>query len=176
MLCIGRQKAQKAFNHWNFPSTEAPRKWNAGAGEVGAGADAHPWDGGELVIQDAPFNIIQAPVHHWSHSPAGAHPRGGPGGFAPPPWDLKNTIFSVFLPLNYVIYIFEVCFFLCFLLCLRTEEACSIVNSLRKVDFSHPTGHYTWKKFVPPSSENPGCAPAPLGELLYPPLECYATT
>ena len=21
-----------------------------------------------------------------------------------------------------------------------------MVNSLRKVDFSHPTGHYTWKK------------------------------
>ena len=64
----------------------------------------------------------------------------GPG--ARPPWDLKNTIFSGFLPLNYVIYIFEVCF-LCFLLCGRTEEACSMVNSLRKVDFSHPTSHYT---------------------------------
>ena len=67
----------------------------------------------------------------------------------PPPWDLKNAIFSGFLPLNYVIYIFEVGF-LCFLLCGRTEEACSMVNSLRKVDFSHPTGHYTWKKFIPP--------------------------
>ena len=37
-------------------------------------------------------------------------------------------------------------FFLYFLLCGRTEEACSMVNSLRKVDFSYPTGHYTWKK------------------------------
>ena len=40
--------------------------------------------------------------------------RGAPEGRArgppPPPWDLKNTIFSGFLPLNYVIYIFEVCF------------------------------------------------------------------
>ena len=26
-----------------------------------------------------------------------------------------------------------------------------MVNSLRKVDFSHPTGHYTWKKIrLPP--------------------------
>ena len=24
-----------------------------------------------------------------------------------------------------------------------------MVNSLRKVDFSHPTGHYTWDKFSP---------------------------
>ena len=77
---------------------------------------------------------------------AGAHPRGGPGGPGPP-WDLINTIFSGFLPLNSVIYIFEVCI-LCFLLCGRTEEACSMVNSLREVDFSHPTGHYTWKKNV----------------------------
>ena len=35
------------------------------------------------------------------------------------------------------------------MLCGRTEESCSMVNSLRKVDFSHPTGHYTWKKFRP---------------------------
>ena len=33
--------------------------------------------------------------------------QGGEG--PPPPWDLKNTIFSGFLPLNYVICIFEVC-------------------------------------------------------------------
>ena len=25
-----------------------------------------------------------------------------------------------------------------------------MVNSLRKVDFSHPAGHYTWKKSPPP--------------------------
>ena len=24
-----------------------------------------------------------------------------------------------------------------------------MVNSLRKVDFSHPTGHYTWEKIAP---------------------------
>ena len=76
--------------------------------------------------------------------------RDAPGGPGPSPWDLKNTIFSGFLPLNYLMYIFEVCF-LCFLLCGRTEEACSMVNSLRKVDFSHHSGHYTWrKKFAPP--------------------------
>ena len=73
---------------------------------------------------------------------AGAYPRGarGPG----PLCDMKNTMFSGFLPLNYVICIFEVCFFKIFL-CGRTEEACSMVNSLREVDFLHPTGHYTWK-------------------------------
>ena len=61
------------------------------------------------------------------------------GGGGDPPWDLKNTIFSGFLPLNYVICIFKICFF-SFLLCGRTEEACSMLNSLRKVDFSQPTG------------------------------------
>ena len=34
----------------------------------------------------------------------------GAGG-RPPPWDLKNTIFSGVLLLNYVICNFEVCFF-----------------------------------------------------------------
>ena len=48
-----------------------------------------------------------------------------------------------------MICIFEV-IFLSFLLCGRTEKACSMVNSLRKVDFSHPTGHYTWENFRPP--------------------------
>ena len=43
-----------------------------------------------------------------THQP-GAHPRGARGP-AIPPWYLKNTIFSGFLPLNYVICIFEVCF------------------------------------------------------------------
>ena len=42
------------------------------------------------------------------HDTRGA-PKGGTGG-QPPPWDLKNIIFSGFLPLNYVICIFEVCF------------------------------------------------------------------
>ena len=58
----------------------------------------------------------------------GAHPRGGGrgrggpprGAEGLPPWDLKNTIFSGVLPLNYAICIleFEVCFF-SFLLCGR---------------------------------------------------------
>ena len=34
--------------------------------------------------------------------------QGGPRPLAP--WDLKNTIFSGFLPSNYVICIFQVCF------------------------------------------------------------------
>ena len=72
----------------------------------------------------------------------------GPGA-APPPLGPENTIFSGFLPLNYVIYIFEVCF-LCFLLCGRTEEACSMVNSLRKVDFPTLLATIHGKKFAPP--------------------------
>ena len=73
------------------------------------------------------------------------HQRGGGEGPGPPR-DLKNTTFQGFLPLNYVIFIFEACF-LSFLLCGRTEEACRMVNSLREVDFSNPTGHYTgWLK------------------------------
>ena len=79
---------------------------------------------------------------------SGAHPRMA-RRTRPPPWDLKNTIFSRFHPLSYVICIFEVCF-RNFLLCGRTEGACSMVNSLRKVDFSHPTGHYTCKKIAAP--------------------------
>ena len=45
--------------------------------------------------------------------PSGALPREGPGGPGPP-LGPENTIFSGFLPLNYVIYIFEVCFFMLF--------------------------------------------------------------
>ena len=41
---------------------------------------------------------------------SGAHPQGGGARGPGIPWDLKNTIFSGFLPLNYVICIFEVCF------------------------------------------------------------------
>ena len=69
----------------------------------------------------------------------------GPG----PPWDLKITIFSGFLPLNYLIYIFEVCF-LCFLVYGRTEEACSMINSLRKVDFFAPYWPLCMEKITPP--------------------------
>ena len=36
-------------------------------------------------------------------------------------------------------------FFFSVLLCGRTEEACRMIKSLRKVDFSHPTGHHTKK-------------------------------
>ena len=76
-------------------------------------------------------------------------PKGRARGARPSPWDLKNTIFSGFPPLNYVIYIFEVCF-LCFLLCERTEEACSMVNSLRKVDFRTLLATIHGKKSPPP--------------------------
>ena len=38
-------------------------------------------------------------------------PKGRARGARASPWDLKNTIFSGFLPLNYVIYIFEVFFY-----------------------------------------------------------------
>ena len=65
--------------------------------------------------------------------------RGGGRRPGPPPLEPENTIFSGFLSLNYMICIFEVCF-LSFLLCGRTEEGCSMVNSFRQVDFSHPTG------------------------------------
>ena len=34
-----------------------------------------------------------------------AHPRGGPGGTGPSPWDLPSTRFAGFIPLNYVICI-----------------------------------------------------------------------
>ena len=50
--------------------------------------------------------------------------------------------------------------FYSFLLCGKTEEACSVAKSLRKVYFSHPTGRYVWKFLLGPSPwENPGCAP-----------------
>ena len=42
-------------------------------------------------------------------SQSGAHPCGGEG--PSPPWDLKNTIFSRFLPLNYAVLHFRVLFF-----------------------------------------------------------------
>ena len=47
----------------------------------------------------------------------------GPGAL--PPWDLKNTIFSGFLPLNYVIYIFEslFCYAFCYVGGLRKPAA-----------------------------------------------------
>ena len=41
--------------------------------------------------------------------PLGAHPRGGPGGPGPSPWDLENTRFSVCLPLSYVSFVLATC-------------------------------------------------------------------
>ena len=40
--------------------------------------------------------------------------RGAPKGRALPPWNLKKHYISGFLPLNYVIYIFEVWIFILF--------------------------------------------------------------
>ena len=79
----------------------------------------------------------------------------------PPLWDLKNTLYSGCLPLNYAICNFEM-FFYSFLLCGRTEEACR--KSLRKVYFSHPTGPYTQKNIAPPLEKILG---APLLSGLY---------
>ena len=63
--------------------------------------------------------------------------------------------------INYVICSLK-SVFLSFLLCGRSEEACSMVNSLRKVDFSHPTGHYTCKKSRPPPLRKSWVRRAPL--------------
>ena len=38
-----------------------------------------------------------------------------------------------------------------------------MVNSLHKVDFSHPTAHYTWGKIVPPPLEKILGAPLATG-------------
>ena len=88
----------------------------------------------------------------------GAHPRWGARG-PPPLRPEKHYIFGVSTVKLRDLGTFLKSVFLSFLLCGRTEEACSMVNSLREVDFSHPTGHYTWKKKSPPPWENPGCAP-----------------
>ena len=86
-------------------------------------------------------------------------PKGRARGPGPSPWDLKSTRFSVFLPLNYVTFVLATRI-LIFLLFGRTEEACSLVKSLHKVYFSHPTGLYLWKFTLGPSPwGNPGCAP-----------------
>ena len=90
----------------------------------------------------------------------GAHQRGGPGGPGPSPWGLKSTRFSGFLPLYYMICVFATRVLKLFAMW-KDQEACSMVKSLRKVYFSHPTGHYLWKFLLGPSPwENPGCAPA----------------
>ena len=73
------------------------------------------------------------------HRPPGPHPRGrgrGPGS----PWDLKNYIFRGSSDQLRDLHRSDL--LLSFLLCRRTEEACRKIKSLRKVDFSHPSGHY----------------------------------
>ena len=40
-----------------------------------------------------------------------------------------------------------------------------MINRLRKVDFSHTTGHYTWEK----------CSPPPLEKILGAPLRASET-
>ena len=114
---------------------------------------------GRHTVSTVVTNLEVSSVVIYSQGRTQAGGGGGERGPAPL-WDLKNTIFSWFLPLNYVICIFEICFF-SFLLYGRIAEGCSMVNSSRKVDFSHPTGHYRYmkKKFGPPPRENPGCAP-----------------
>ena len=68
------------------------------------------------------------------YEPRGAPMRGGGGEGPAPPWDLKNTLFSGFLPLNYAICILEV-WFLSLLLCRRTKEACRMIKSLWRLIF-----------------------------------------
>ena len=72
-------------------------------------------------------------------SPRGAR-KGKARGAQALPLGPKNTRFSVFLPLNYVIFILAIRV-LKLLLRGKTEKACSMVKRLCKVYFSHPTGH-----------------------------------
>ena len=88
--------------------------------------------------------------------------RGAPRGRGPPSDLKKHYIFS-FFPLNCV-----TCIFAAYILKLftyyvgeRTKPAVGTVENLRKVDFSHPFGLYTYIKIsARPPLENPGCAPA----------------
>ena len=94
------------------------------------------------------------------HSCRGAPTRGARGPASPR--DLKNTIFSGFLPLNYVTCIFEVCFLSLFL-CGRTEEGCSMVNSLRQKLIFRTLLAIIHGKNSPPLRKSwvRPCAPAP---------------
>ena len=72
----------------------------------------------------------------------------GAEGPAPPPLGPeKHYIFRVSSVKLRDLHLLQVCcksvFFKRFSLCGRSKEACSMVNNLRKVDFSHPTGQYT---------------------------------
>ena len=89
---------------------------------------------------------------------SGAHPPGGGARGPGPPFGTWKTPYfqGFFRKITRFASLKSV--FLSFLLCGRNEAACRMIKSLRKIDFSHPTGHHTWKKFAPPW-ENPGCAP-----------------
>ena len=74
-------------------------------------------------------------------------------GRGPFPLEPINTIFSEFLPLNYVICIFKFCFFKFFFLCGRAEEACCMVKSLRiyvRLFFRTPLATIYQKNIAPP--------------------------
>ena len=55
------------------------------------------------------YQWLTTPVSAYEYDQGRTH--GGRGGARDLPWDLKNTIFSGFPPLNYVICIFEICLF-----------------------------------------------------------------
>ena len=86
------------------------------------------------------------------HSVAGVHPRGGGERqrFRP-----RSTIFSGFLPLGKLRYLYLSSLFFSFLPCGRSEETCSTVMTLHKVYISHPSGHYRYikKNYRPPPLE-----------------------
>ena len=109
------------------------------------------WGGGDA----SPFDNSTEDV-------SGAHPRGAMGP-APPPLRPKNTRFSWFLPLNYVICSFEERVRK-FLLCGRSEETFSMVKSLRKVYFSQPTDQYIGRT-IPARDSLETILGAPLGDV-----------
>ena len=82
-----------------------------------------------------------------SHARTQGRTQGGEGP-GPPLGPEKYYIFRGFPLITWFASLKSV--FWRFLLCGRTEEACSMVNSLRKVDFSHPTGHYRYMEKNPP--------------------------
>ena len=68
-------------------------------------------------------------------------PKGRARGPGSSPWDLKSTSFSVFLLLNYVIFVLATRVLKLFAMW-KDRGSLSMVRGLRKVYFSHPTGHY----------------------------------
>ena len=98
------------------------------------------YTGTEGAVRSPYLNVLGWQVLSAVRSMRGAPMRGGARA---PPWDLNKTLdFQVLLCKNYVICNFAACVLTKTFLCERTEKACSMVKSLRKVDFSHPTGHY----------------------------------